>query len=166
MTQNLDNRDKSVLCTEAGNVTLTLLLFRCLIQVLYAPLKPHGGIITFKQGVRELRITPASVKYCLTLSHYSKAPHHSLLSLAFIASGTFSRSAAFHFTHTHVHLHTHTHTVRADATSWQSPLCGVCVVLCISLVKQRLATTIRKLNTHCSKYAFCYSNFICSLISL
>lgn len=125
MAQNLDNRDKSVLCTEAGNVTLTLLLFRCLIPVSHAPLKPHRGIITFKQGGRELRITPASVKYCLTLSHYSKAPHHSLLSLAFIASGSFSRSAAFHFTHTHVHLHTRIRCVQMLPPG--SRLSAVCV---------------------------------------
>lgn len=124
---NLDTQDKPVLWGEADNAKLKLPLLWRLIPVSRAPVKPPEGIIAFKQGGRELRITPASVKYCLTLNHYSKAPHHSILSLAFIASRSFSRSDAFHFTHTHTHActPTHTRTLCADATSWQPPLFAV-----------------------------------------
>lgn len=111
--------------------------FQRLIPVACAARQQCKGIITLKQGEQEPRITPATVKYCLTPSHYSKAPHHSLLSLAFIASRSFSRSAAFHSAHTHAQA-----CVDACFLATTSP-CGVYVQLCIMLVKKRIAATMK-----------------------
>lgn len=80
------------------------------------------GIITSRQGEQERRITPATVKYCLTLSHYPKAPSftpqpriHCLQIL--------EQLGCFFSPHTqHV----------CDAASWQLRLPAVCMYSCAS----------------------------------
>lgn len=80
---------------------------------------------------------PCNSQILLDSGPLFQSPHHSLLSLAFIASRSFSRSAAFHSTHTHTHS-----MCRRCFLATTSP-CGVYVQLCIMLVKKRIAATMK-----------------------
>lgn len=110
--------------------------FQRLIPVACAARQQCKGIITFEQGEQEPRITPATVKYCLTPGHYSKAPiiHFSALH----SSPPDPLAARLLFT-----PHTHTHSMcRRCFLATTSP-CGVYVQLCIMLVKKRIAATMK-----------------------
>lgn len=71
------------------------------------------------RGEQEQRIIPATVKYCLTPSHYSKAPPLIILFSALHSSPPGPLAARLRFT-----LHTRTNTACVDAASWQ-PLCCI-----------------------------------------
>lgn len=109
-----------------------------LIPVARSARQQSGGIITFGQGEQERRITPATVKYCLTLSHYPKAPPHTHTHIHFSASHSSPPdpwAARLLFT-------LHTHAACVVAASWQPllPVC-VCVVVCRPAQKRIAATT-------------------------